>query len=221
MKGTIMGDNPETVTGGCLCGAVRYEITEGPIWLAEPASQTARAGERDRRGTMKAKRLLVPMLVMLFLAALAFPAHTLVADEIISPMGGSDKANCQSVHAVQEKKVYVGCPAGQTFDLCFTGKMVDRAGVITGHIEYFEDPSKEAALQHAPGQFQYSGTVKYVTKSGVLRAEENGIWDSKTKDYAGLVTISGGTGDFEGATGKLAAFGNSRGAGMVIGTICK
>ncbi len=75
--------------------------------------------------------------------------------------------------------------------------------------------------QHAPGQIQYSGTVKYVTKSGVLRAEENGIWDSKTKDYAGLVTISGGTGDFEGATGKLAAFGNSRGAGMVIGTICK
>ncbi len=25
MKGTIMGDNPETVTGGCMCGAVRYE----------------------------------------------------------------------------------------------------------------------------------------------------------------------------------------------------
>ena len=25
MKGTNMGDNPETVTGGCMCGAVRYE----------------------------------------------------------------------------------------------------------------------------------------------------------------------------------------------------
>jgi len=32
---------------------------------------------------------------------------------------------------------------------------------------------------------------------------------------------SGGTGDFEGATGKLASFGNTDGAGMAIGTICK
>ncbi len=170
---------------------------------------------------MKAKRLLGPMLVMLFLAALALPSHKLAADEIISPMGGSDKANCQSVHAVQEKRVIVDCPAGQIFNFCFTRKMVDRAGVITGHIEYFSDPSKEAKLQHAPGQTQYSGAVKYVTKSGVLRVEENGISDRKSMDYAALVTISGGTGDFEGATGKLAAFGNTRAVGMVIGTICK
>ena len=136
-------------------------------------------------------------------------------------MGGSDKANCQSVHAVQEKRMHMSCPAEQSFDFCITRNMVDRAGVITGYIEYFSDSSKETKLQHAPGQIQYSGTVKYVTKSGVLRVDENGIWDSTTEDYAALVTISGGTGDFEGATGKLAAFGNSRAAGMVIGTICK
>lgn len=169
---------------------------------------------------MKAKHLLGPMLVMLFLVALALPSHTLAAEEIISPMGGSDKANCQSVHAVQEKRVIVDCPAGQPFDFCITKKMVDRAGVITGQMEYFSDPSKEAKLQHAPGQIQYTGAIKYVTESGVLRGEENGIGD-KSGDYAGLATISGGTGDFEGATGKLAAFGNSHAAGMLIGTICK
>ena len=170
---------------------------------------------------MKAKRLLVPMLVMLFLAAFALPSHTLAADEIISPMGSGGKSNCQSVHAIQETRMRVSCPTEQNFDFCITRKMVDRAGVITGHIEYFEDSSKEAKLQHAPGQIQYSGIVKYVTKSGVLRVEENGIVDSTTKDYAALVTISGGTGDFEGATGRLAAFGNSLAGGMVIGTICK
>ena len=170
---------------------------------------------------MKAKRLLGSMLAMLFLAALALPSHALTADEIISPMGGNDKANCQSVHAFQGKSVIVDCPTGQVFDFCFIKKMVDQAGVITGHIEYFSDPSKEAKLQHAPDQIQYSATVKLVTASGVLRLEENGIWDSTTKDYAGLVTISGGIGDFEGATGKLAAFGNSHAAGMVIGTICR
>ncbi len=202
---------------------VPREVRAGQrIWLAEPASQTAKTGEQNRRGTMKAKRLLGPMLVMSFLAVLALPSHKLAADEIISPMGGSDKANCQSVHAVQEKSVIVKCPAGQNFDFCLTKKMVDRAGVITGQFEYFEDSSKVAKLQHAPGQVQYTGAIKYVTESGVLRGEENGISDRITKDYAGLATISGGTGDFEGATGKLAAFGNNQtGAGMLIGTICK
>jgi len=170
---------------------------------------------------MKAKRLLGPMLAMLFLAALALPFHTLAADEIISPMRGSDKANCQSVHAVQEKSVIVDCPAGAQFDFCFTRKMVDRAGVITGHMEYFSDPYKQAALEHARDQAQYSGTVKYVTESGVLQLEENGIFDLTGKDYAGLVRIFGGTGDFEGATGQLASFGNDRATGMVMGTICK
>ena len=171
---------------------------------------------------MKAERLLGPMLVMSFLAALALPSHARAAEEIISPMGGRDKANCQSVYAVQEKRVIVDCPAGQIFDFCITKKMVDRAGVITGHFEYFSDPSKEVRLQHAPDRIQYTGAIKYVTKSGVLRGEENGICDRISRDYAGLATISGGTGDFEGATGKLAAFGNNQtGAGMLIGTICK
>jgi hypothetical protein len=77
-------------------------------------------------------------------------------------------------------------------------------------------------LQHAPGQIQYTGVIKYVTESGVLRGEESGIFDNTSKDYVGLATISDGTGNFEGATGKLAAFGNNQtGAGMLIGTICK
>ena len=170
---------------------------------------------------MIAERLLWPMLVTFFLAALALPSHKLAADEVISPMRSGGKANCQSVHAALEKRVIVVCPSEQNFNFCITRKTVDRAGVITGQMEYFEDPSKGAKLQHSPGQMVYGGAVKYVTESGVLRLEENGIFDSTSHDWAGLATISGGTGDFEGATGKLATFGNSRAVGMVIGTICK
>jgi hypothetical protein len=93
--------------------------------------------------------------------------------------------------------------------------------VITGKLEYFSNPERAAKLQHAPDQEQYNGTINIVTKSGVLQMEENGIIDSTTRDWAGLSAISGGTGDFEGATGRLATLGNAGGGGIVIGTICK
>lgn len=170
---------------------------------------------------MKAERFAGPMFVMSLLAVLGLTSHARAADEIISPMADADKANCQSVHAIQEERVIVDCPSDQKFNFCFTRKTVDRAGTITGQMEFFSDPTKEAGLQHAPHQLQYGLVINLVTESGVLQMEENGIWDTESKDWAGLSTISGGTGDFEGATGQLATFGNTDAGGMVIGTICK
>ncbi len=170
---------------------------------------------------MKTTGILGSGILLLTMAALALPSGTLTAEEIMSPMDVGNGSNCTAVHAVQEKRVVVDCPAGQIYDFCFTRKMEDRAGMITGQMEYFSDPTKEAKLAHAPDQLQYGGTINFVTDSGVLRMEENGIVDFKSKHWAGLSTVSGGTGDFEGATGKLASFGRIDAAGMVIGTICR
>ena len=157
---------------------------------------------------------------MLFVAvAGASPAAA--GDGIVSPMGNGQGANCRSVHAVLQKREIVDCPARQAYDFCFTREVVDRAGLLTGRMEFFSDPSKEAKIEHAPGRLRFHGTVKVVTASGQLRKEENGILDTKSKDWAGLSTITGGTGDFEGATGSLASFGNANGTGLEIGTICK
>ncbi len=157
---------------------------------------------------------------MLFVA-MAGAGPAAAGDGIASPMGNSEAANCRSVHAVLQKRVIVDCPAGQAFDFCFTREVVDSAGLLTGRMEFFSDPSKEAKIEHAPGQLRFYGTIKVVTASGELRKEENGILDIKSKDWAGLSTITGGTGDFEGATGNLASFGNVNGTGMQIGTICR
>ena len=170
---------------------------------------------------MKAIGLFRSAFAALLLATLALSSRTIAEEEILSPMDVGDGSNCKAVHAVQEKRVIVDCPAGQVYDFCFTRKMADRAGVITGQLEYFSDPTKEMKLQHAPDQLQYGGVINIVTQSGVLRMEENGIVDFKSKHWAGLSTVSGGTGDFEGATGKLASFGRIDAAGMVNGTICR
>ena len=170
---------------------------------------------------MEARLVHAPATVALTLVASTLSSPTLGEETIMSPMGVSDESNCKAVEAVQEKRVVVDCPTGQIFDFCFTRSMEDRAGLISGVWEHFADPTKEAKLQHAPDQIQYNGKVNIVTDVGVLRVEENGIWDSKSKQWAGLSTVTGGTGEFEGATGKLATYGNSGAAGMVVGTVCR
>ncbi|MDJ0894587.1 MAG: hypothetical protein QNJ92_05560 [Alphaproteobacteria bacterium] len=151
--------------------------------------------------------------------ATATPARA--ADRIVSPMGGNDQAGCRSVHAVLAKRVIVDCPADQGFDFCFTREVVDQAGVLTGRLEFFTDSSGDAKVQHAPDQVLYNGVTNIVTASGIVRIEESGVFDTTSKDWVGLSKISGGTGQFEGATGNLASFGNAKGTGLEIGTICK
>ena len=143
------------------------------------------------------------------------------ADRIVSPMDGNAQAGCQSVHAVLAKREIVDCPADQGFDFCFTREVVDQAGVLTGRLEFFADSSGDTKLQHAPDQILYTAVTQIVTDSGVVQKEESGVFDTKSKDWAGLSKISGGTGQFEGATGNLASFGNAKGTGLEIGTICK
>ncbi len=159
---------------------------------------------------------------VLILAVSALIAVEAAAEiSVVSPMAAGDRDGCRSVHAVLKKREIVECPADQAFEFCFTREVVDQAGLLTGRIEFFSDPSKEAKLQHAPGRILYHGVTKTVTASGTLRAEEFGVFDTKTKDWSGLSEISGGTGDFEGATGNLASFGNAKGTGLEIGTVCQ
>lgn len=155
----------------------------------------------------------------LALALLMIDAPTSVAQEdVMSPM--RDRGSCQAVHAVQEPRVVVDCPADQSFDFCFTREMVDKAGIITGRLEFFADPSKGAEIGHSDNEVLYGGLIRIVTDGGALEMMETGVFDTESKEWVGLSTLSGGTGDFEGATGKLATFGDSESLGMVVGSVC-
>jgi hypothetical protein len=81
---------------------------------------------------MKTRCFLLVTGATLFLATSLLSPFIMAADEFVSPLRGSDKGNCQSVHAVMEKLVVMDCPIGQVFDFCFTREMADPSGVITG-----------------------------------------------------------------------------------------
>jgi hypothetical protein len=119
-----------------------------------------------------------------------------------------------------EPRVVVDCPADQSFDFCMTRELIDKAGVITGRLEYFENSTMGAEISHAPSEALYSSSARIVTDEGVLEMAENGVFDTQSKEWAGLASLTGGSGAFEGAAGKLATFGNAEAMGMFIGTVC-
>jgi hypothetical protein len=61
---------------------------------------------------MKAKHVLLTTGATLFLASPLLSSYTMAADEVVSPLRGSDKGNCQSVHAVIGKQVVMDWPIG-------------------------------------------------------------------------------------------------------------
>ena len=104
-------------------------------------------------------RLFASLAPSLALALLTMGSSAAVAQgEVVSPM--RDRGNCQAVHAVQEPRVVVDCPADQESDFCFTREMVDRAGIITGRLEYVSDPAKDAEISHSSNEALYGGFIR-------------------------------------------------------------
>jgi hypothetical protein len=131
-------------------------------------------------------------------------------------------AECRSVHVIGNAREIVDCPQDKEFDFCIVRtSLTDSTGLLTGRLEFFEDFALGSAHPQIPSMNLYVGVTKITTGKGVLELVERGIFDTDSLEFAGLATISGGTGELAGFAGTVADVGNSEGTLLITGTICK
>jgi hypothetical protein len=129
---------------------------------------------------------------------------------------------CRSIYVIGNVREIVDCPADQKFDYCITRtSLVDRSGLLTGRLEFFEDSSRGSKHPDKPSMNLYVGVSKITTQGGVLDLTEYGLFNTESLEFAGLATIIGSTGELAGYTGPVANVGNSEGPVQITGTICK
>jgi hypothetical protein len=147
-------------------------------------------------------------------------AAVLVAAPLITV--SADAEECQSVYVVGNARDVVECPADQEFDYCIIrANLVDRAGLLTGRLEFFEDFDKGSKHPQDASVNLYVAVAKITTEKGTLELLEHGIFDTKSLEFAGLATITDGTGEFAGLAGTLTEIGHSEGTVLITGTICE
>jgi hypothetical protein len=130
--------------------------------------------------------------------------------------------NCRSVYVISNVRDVVDCPADRGADFCIVRtSIVDRGGLLTGRLEYFEDSSKGAKHPDDPSMELYVGVSEITTEQGTVEVEERGIFDTNSLEFAGLGKVKGGTGELAGYSGTLTSTGNAKGTGQIEGTICK
>lgn len=158
---------------------------------------------------------------LLVLLSAAGGVNVRAEDQGVSPLGSPENPNCRAVYAVGEVRKVVKCPAGTSFDFCFTRNLVDRGDLITGQLEYFSDPSKGAVHPHDPDTALTFAPMNIVTKQGTLQTHESGVYNPKTKEFSGVAKVVGGTGQFAGYSGKIMSLGYATGKALFTGTLCR
>jgi hypothetical protein len=134
----------------------------------------------------------------------------------------ADAEECRSVHVVGNARDVVECPADQEFDYCILRtNLVDRAGLLTGRLEFFEDFDKGSKHPQDASVNLYVAVARITTEKGALELLERGIFDTNSLEFAGLATITGGTGELAGFTGTLTEIGNSEGTVLITGSMCE
>lgn len=142
------------------------------------------------------KRLSLLMVRFIgFSLALAFAAEAIASE-------------CKQVHAqITTSLTTEGCtsPVG----LCTTGKVEGNRG-LDGTTSFTADSlaAGPATALNAAATFSYSGILKITTEKGTLTTRDTGIIDSSTGAapggfFSSFDVVIGGTGRFEGATGRL------------------
>src|SRR5581483_9458579 len=93
--------------------------------------------------------------------------------------------------------------------LCTAGKVEGNLG-LDGTTSFAADAlaSGPATALNATVTFSYSGILKITTEKGTVTTRDTGIIDSSTGAapggfFSSFDVVTGGTGRFEGATGKL------------------
>lgn len=141
---------------------------------------------------------------------------------LITDGADANAEECSSIYVIGNARQIVNCPADQKFDYCIIRtSLVDRTGLLTGRLEFFEDSSQGSKHPDAPSMNLYVGVNRITTERGVLDLTERGVFDTDSLEFAGLATITGGTGELAGYTGTVANVGNSEGPVQMTGTICK
>ena len=159
-------------------------------------------------------------------AAIATCALTAIATQVaaqqgVSPFGVPEKPSCEAVYAVADVRRPVDCPAGEEFTFCATRTLTDQANLISGEITLFAGAKEGITHPHNEDTTVYAAAVKVTTSGGELDLEEQGLFNSKTQEFAGIETVMKGTGKFEGFSGKLIVAGYAEGKGVILGTLCR
>lgn len=134
-----------------------------------------------------------------------------------------DTPSCRNIQSRFSLQLFGGPDSGCTSDIgqCAVGEY---HGSLRGESEF-------VATSFGPTEDPDAGFVAVLTGDNVIHTPSGDIW---TKDaiilavdgggeFAELDTVVGGTGDFEGATGRLIGTGSlvgANGTGMVSGEIC-
>jgi hypothetical protein len=139
------------------------------------------------------------------------------------PFADSDNPNCTSVYATGTGRTVIDCPAGKAFDFCMTRDLVDKAGLITGKVEYFSSSKDNTPHPHDSDSLVLYASETITTVNGTLEFQESGVFNTKTKEFAVINTLMSGSGQFEGYSGKLMVVGYGTNDGEVLwtGKLCQ
>ena len=139
----------------------------------------------------------------------------------VSPLGDAAEPNCQAVYAVASTRKIVDCPPGKGYTFCFTREVRDQANIISGQLAYFSGPMKSIPHPYDPDTSVIAAPETITTADGVLELEEHGLFNTKSLEFAGIETVTGGTGKFAGYSGKLMGIGYAKGKAVFMGTLCR
>jgi hypothetical protein len=119
---------------------------------------------------------------------------------------------CKAIHAdLVEIRSTTGCNAG--LSACFLGEINGNHG-LRGTTHFYGDSGAAGPATGLAGFISYSGPFEYRTARGNLQMRETGVTNTSTGlPQSGAVTayqqVTGGTGDYEGATGFLFVSGRN------------
>ncbi len=145
-------------------------------------------------------------------AAILFAITVAAAAALTPPAGAASAAKCKVVRGhVTSQTTTENCPS--PINLCAAGQFY---GAIRG--ELFLVGTSLTPTQDTPttGVYMFTGDDVIKTREGDIYTKDAGVLNltpGSTGDDISIVTITGGTGKYAGATGSLRAYGTFSEAG--------
>ena len=129
------------------------------------------------------------MKALQLLLCAIFAALLVVAGAPAASARANDDDDCRRIKAVG---------VGQDLGFGNTTATISRGGILNGTTAAHFD-----ITGGAPPKLTFTGTVVFTTKRGTLTVDIAGTFNISTGTFAASGPVTGGTGAFAGATGKL------------------